>query len=319
MKVIRGIQQKPVHLLRPVVAIGVFDGLHRGHQALIRYVCRRARALRGTAVVITFFPHPVHVLHPKLNLPLVVSFPHRLKLMADLGVEVCIVMPFTKSFARLTPEQFIQKYLVEKIQPVEVVVGDDFRFGQDRRGTVMDFQSLGKKHGFKLKAIHANLRSGKKIISSTRIRELIKAGNIGQAQKLLGRRFSVQGIVVSGDKRGRKLGYPTANVRPQDHVILPMGVYLVRVYLGMKVIWGLANVGVRPSFRKLDAISLEVHLLNFHKNIYRHGIIVEFVKKIRDEKRFFTAEALLAQIRHDESVARRWLSRGKNFPSWLFS
>ncbi|MCR4337514.1 MAG: bifunctional riboflavin kinase/FAD synthetase [Candidatus Omnitrophica bacterium] len=295
---------------RPIVAIGVFDGLHRAHQQLIRYIVRRAKKLRGTSMVMTFWPHPFHVLHPSDKLPLIVSLPYRLQLLKELGVDACIVVPFTKHFSRMTPEKFVRNYLVEKVHPYEVVVGDDFRFGKDRKGSLESFGLLAKQYGFHVTGIHARMTQGHKTISSTRIRTCILEGKLAEAAELLGRQFAILGKVVSGHTRGRSLGYPTANINPAGEVLPPRGVYLVNVYYQNKKYSGLANVGIRPSFQKKNSqTNIEVHLLDFHQDLYHQEILVEFLKKIREEKKFLSQEALIEQIRRDEQNARRWFAR----------
>ncbi len=307
MKVIRGIGRVRQSYKNPVVAIGVFDGLHNGHQQIIRNTIRRARRINGTAMVMTFFPHPVHVLRPEVRLPLIVSLAYRLKLIEQLGIDVCVVIPFTKRFSQLTPEKFIKRYLINRIKPREVIIGDDFRFGHDRTGTLDYFKDAGRQCGFDVFTLHV-MHGGRKTVSSSRIRRFIADGKLGQAARLLARPVSVMGRVVRGDARGRTLGYPTANIDTTHDVLLPAGVFLVNVKVKDKSYPGIANIGRRPSFNKPGQVKLEVHILDFHKNLYGKEIIVEFVKKIRDEKQFPSKTALIQQVQKDEQKARRWLS-----------
>ena len=303
MKVVRRIDQVKARYQKAVVAIGVFDGIHLGHQLLLKKVVRRARAIGGTAMVMTFHPHPVHVLRPEENLQLLVSLSHRLRLIEQQGIDVCVVLRFTKGFSRLSPEKFIRRYLVEKIAAREVIVGDDFRFGQDRSGTLEFFRRAGKKYGFKVHTIPAT-RGGRKTVSSSDVRWLIAKGDLTRAQKLLNRRVSLFGKVVKGDGRGKILGYPTANINLSDEVMLPLGVYAVMVDVNGKKYCGIVNVGRRPSFKTYEKIHAEVHLLDFHSSLYGKEMIVEFLKKFRNEKRFSNPEALIQQIRRDEQRAR---------------
>jgi len=306
MKVISAAGRDKLKYKKPFLAIGVFDGVHRGHQMLIHQVVRKARSVGGTSVVLTFDPHPVHVLHPGIACPLLVSLPHRLKFMEALGVDVCMVIRFTKKFSHLTPEQFIQDYLVKRIHPQEVFLGDDFRFGQNRSGDLDFFQEAARQYGFKVNIFSA-VKSHKERISSTRIRKLITDGEILAASRLLGRRVSVLGKVIKGDSRGGKLGFPTANLECACDPFIPPGVYLVYVTLDKKIFKGIANIGFRPSFyKKAGKALLEVHILDFNKNIYGREMIVEIIRKLRDEKKFLTQEALIAQIKADEIKARKY-------------
>jgi riboflavin kinase / FMN adenylyltransferase len=306
MKVIYGIGK--VKALRgSVLAIGVFDGLHVGHRKLIRAAVRRARTLGVPAAVMTFFPHPVQVLTPEKYLPFIVSLPHRLKLMEELGVDACVVIRFTKRFSRLSPRQFIQRYLAGQVGPQEIFVGDDFRFGQGREGTQELFKEAGKKHGFKVNAV-VPVKAGRQKIGSSRIRHLILEGKLKAAERLLGRPVSVMGRVVRGDGRGRKLGFPTANITPANEVIPPVGVYAVRVVVGGKRYAGMANVGCRPSFTRGRArVNIETHLFNVRRSLYGKEIIIEFARRLRAERCFASVEAMTAQLKRDETKARRIL------------
>ncbi|MFH1360080.1 MAG: bifunctional riboflavin kinase/FAD synthetase [Candidatus Omnitrophota bacterium] len=309
MKVISAIGSVKQKFQRPVVAIGVFDGLHRGHQFLIRKVIKRAKSIKGTSMAMTFFPHPVHVLKPKAYLPFLVSLEHRLKLIENLGIDVCIVIDFTKKFSRLSPKSFLEKYLVKGIRPQEVFVGQDFHFGKKRLGDWQLLQKLGRARGFKVTSI-APIKSNGRMISSTRIRQIITQGNIELAARLLGRPVSVFGRVKRGDRRGKNLGYPTANIDPFREVIPPCGVYLVKIEIKRKFFVGIANVGFRPSFKKRKRkINVEVHIFHFHKNIYGQKIEISFLKKIRDEKKFSTRKLLIEQLKKDEQNAKKLLRR----------
>ena len=307
MIVINGFSKLDRKFRNPVVAVGVFDGVHRGHQRLIREAVARAKKIKGTAMVLTFRPHPVHVLRPEIYLPLIIPFFYRLRLFQEMGMQACVVAHFTKRFAGLSPERFIREYLVKRIAPAEVIVGDDFRFGQDRAGLLDGFRSAGERYGFVVRALKA-LRGGKKSIGSTRIRQLIADGRLPAAARLLGRPVSLLGLVVRGDTRGQTLGYPTANINPPQAVVLPPGVFIVRVRLGRKVYQGIANVGQRPSFKRAARVNVEVHFFDFKGDIYGREITVDFLRKIRDERPFWTQEELVRQIAKDEQKARAWFS-----------
>ena len=312
MKVIYGVSNIKQKFNHAVIAIGVFDGLHRGHQQLIDQAIREAKRIKGTAIVMTFWPHPAHVLRPEIRLPLLVSLPHRLKLLEGMGVDACIVIPFTKFFSRLYPGQFIKDYLVKNIKPAEVFVGYDFRFGKDRLGDLHLFKEIAKTFGFKVNVLQA-IKGGTHAISSTRIRELVAQGEFVQAGRLLGRPVSIMGTVYRGDARGKTLGFPTANIDPDGELIPPCGVYAVRVLIDQKKYDGMANIGRRPSFKNDNKITIEAHIFRFQKQIYNKTIIVQFIKKIRNEKFFFSKEQLIHQLRKDEVKSKEILSKQSSF------
>ncbi len=310
MRIFNGIASVKKKFANPVVAIGVFDGVHLGHQLLIRKAVERAKALGGQSIVMTFDPHPVHVLRPENHLPLLVSLPFRLKLITALGVDIAVVVRFTKAFSHLLPEQFISKYLIKPFSPREVIVGDDFRFGQNRTGTIAIFKDAGQKYGFEVVSVKTG-KLGDKKFSSTKARDYIAVGNLKKAAEILGRPVSLLGHVVRGDKRGKTLGYPTANIIPSGEILPPQGVYCVRVFYGKEFYYGLANVGVRPSFHQEDHLNVEVHIFDFNKNVYGQEIGVEFLHKIRNELYFPSSQELVAQIKKDEAFARKWFARQK--------
>ena len=306
MKVISGAGRIKRPFKNTVVAIGIFDGVHRGHQHLISQTVQRAKEIKGVSVVLTFFPHPVKVLRPEIKFSYLVSLPHRLRLIESLGVDITVVENFTRRFSRMTPEVFIRRVLVERLGAVEVFVGDDFRFGQDRRGDVAVFRQIAQRYAFRLDVVRPVGANGDSI-SSTRIRRLIMGGKLTYAERLLGRRVSVWGTVTRGDRRGRTLGYPTANVRFNSDVLPPEGVYLVQAALKKQTFPALANIGRCPSFSSpSQPLKVEVHLLDFKRNIYGQEILVEFIRKIRNEKTFSRQEDLIRQLKRDESTARRY-------------
>ncbi len=306
MKIIYDLGKTAFNFKKVFLAIGVFDGVHRGHQVLIKNVVEKARKVKGTSVVMTFHPHPVQVLHPEIECPLLTSIESRLKCIEALGVDVCILIRFTKKFSQLVPEAFIKKYLVNKIKPKEVFVGGDFRFGQDRQGNVHLFQEEAERYGFKVHPISA-VKGDKRIISSTRIRRLISGGQLYHAMCLLGRHVAVSGCVVHGEKRGKLLGFPTANIKLESGVLPPAGVYIVSVFWKDKHWPAMANIGWRPSFNSPGGPpTLEVYILDFKQNIYNEYVAVEFFKKIRNEKKFSSPPQLISQLKSDEKQTRRY-------------
>lgn len=309
MKIIRGISRWNLKFNNPVVALGVFDGLHHGHRRLIFQMNQRVKAIGGTPLVVTFDPHPVKVLHPEKHLSLISSLEYRLMLLKEQGVKACLVVPFTKRFSRMSPERFVGYYLVKKLGAVEVIVGDDFHFGKGRRGDVELLQKIGSEKGFRVHKIIVRKSHGKKQVSSTRIRQFLAKADINNAKKLLDRPVAIMGRVIKGDGRGRRLGFPTANLDANLTGFAPRGVFCVYVHVGKNIFFGVANIGSRPSFKQNAAPNIEVHIFDFDRNIYGRKILVEFVKKVRDEKLFPSQQGLVDQLYHDKDFARKWFAQ----------
>jgi len=273
-----------------IVTIGIFDGVHKGHQAILKKVIRRAKIARLKSVVITFNPHPVKVLSPGAKIPLLMSLGHRIRLIKKMGVDECLVMRFTKGFSRLSPEDFIKNVLVDKFNLKALVTGGNFLFGFEEKGGVALLRKLSRAYDFKFYSVPP-LKMDGNFISSTRIRRLIEEGDLKSASKMLGRPVTILGTVVKGRRFGRKIGFPTANINPHHESIPPGGVYGVDAVLGEKKYSGILNI----SGRKI----IEVHIFNFKKDIYGKDIEIIFRQKIRDEKKFKSPEALKKQIQLD--------------------
>ena len=306
MKVISLTGSSKLRLKNTCIAIGIFDGVHRGHRYLINKMLQSAKRLGAKPVVITFYPHPAHVLRPDLKLGYLTSLAERFCRLKELGVDTLLVVPFNRTFARIPAQQFIKEILVKKLGVRAVFVGENFRFGKGRSGNTELFQKLASTYGFEMHAV-PSLKLGGVVISSTRIRELVQVGKLKEAARFLGRGVSVGGIVVKGRMRGRTLGFPTANIDYEADIIPAQGVYIVKARLGNKEYPAIANIGTRPSFEKQIAqLFLEVHILDFSKNIYGKRLEVEFLKKIRNEKKFSGPQQLIAQIRKDEYLARKY-------------
>jgi riboflavin kinase/FMN adenylyltransferase len=311
MKVIYGVGRVKPALTNTIAAIGIFDGVHKGHQSLIRRMVACAHRNGAQSLVITFHPHPVEVLHQK-KVAYLVSLSQRIELMEALGVDIVLVIKFTEKFARLQPEEFVKKYLVKRLGVKEVFVGDDFRFGENRSGDVDLFGQMGARYGFLVN--HMNpIRKATGKISSSSLRDLIGNGRLRDASVMLGRNVSVLGKVVRGSGRGRKLGFPTANIKIDSGILPSRGVYVVKVHSNGHILQGISNIGCRPSFEHKDSdIHLEVHILDFHKNIYSQPLTIEFLKKIRNEKKFPSLDQLVSQIRSDEKTARKFFRSQTN-------
>ena len=282
---------------RPVVALGMFDGVHRGHATIIRNALDIARSIDGTAMVFTFSNHPMTVIDPAAAPLMIGSKNLRREIFADMGVDVLIEIPFTRDFSRKSPEEFLE-LLRDKIAPACVVTGPNYTFGRFGRGNGRMLLREAQSFGFRAQVCQA-FTVGRKTVSSTRIRALIAAGDIDGANELLGRNFTYSGTVVNGDKRGRKLGFPTANIEIDDRrAMLPNGAYVVRVKVRGQLFNGIANVGDNPTF-KAQRRRLEVFIDNFSGDIYGEEIFVGFVSKIRDEKIFAGVDDLKAQLAED--------------------
>jgi len=273
-----------------VVTIGIFDGVHKGHQKILKRVLDEARKRCLKSVVVTFDPHPVRVLSPGAQIPLLMSLDHRVRLIKKMGVDYCIVKKFTKEFSKLSPEEFIRGLLVDRLNLKVLITGENFLFGFKEKGSSKLLKKLGRAHDFKYYGIPP-LKMGGEYISSTRIRKLIEKGSLGLAKKLLTRPVTILGTVVKGKSLGRELGFPTANIDPHHESIPPAGVYSVDAVIGKKIYRGVLNI----SSHKI----IEVHMLNFNRNIYGKDIEVIFKQKIRNEKKFKSLESLKRQISLD--------------------
>ena len=282
---------------KPVVALGMFDGVHIGHASIIRRAVEIAAQIDGTAMVLTFSNHPLSVIAPE-NTPLAVgNIFLRREIFESLGVQVLIEIPFTKELSRRAPEEFLEM-LRERIAPLYVVTGPNYTFGKFGRGNGRMLIREGENYGFKAEICPA-VTIGRKTVSSTKIRALIATGDLISANELLGHEFTYTSQVVHGDKRGRKLGFPTANLEIDDkHSMLPNGAYIVRVKVKNKIFHGIANIGDNPTF-KVAKRRLEVFINNFNSDIYGEKISVSFIEKIRDEKTFSDVEELKIQLRAD--------------------
>ena len=285
-----------------VMTIGVFDGVHRGHQALIGQVGQRARALKGLSVVLTFYPYPRAVLRPGTPVYELTSQSDKQSLIAALGIDVVTTLTFSLELSLLTAAQFID-FLLQHVDLRELWVGPDFALGHGREGTVERLSELGAEHGFTVHTV-TPIDSAGEHVSSSRIRELISAGDVTQAAALLGRYARIEGTVVAGDRRGRTLGFPTANLAVASNYLLPAnGIYAVFAELDGVHIPAVANIGVRPTFG-VNARLVEVYLLDFERDIYGQRLGVSLVKRLRDELRFDSVDELVVQMHRDVSEAR---------------
>lgn len=290
----------------PVLTIGNFDGVHLGHQRIFQQVREKAKEIGGESIVYTFDPHPAEILAPERKPPLITPMKERLRLIEAQGIDWAIVAHFTKEYARQSPEDFVRGTLYDQIQIRHLYVGHDFTFGKGGQGDIALLKDLGRKYGFNVEVIEA-VRVEGKVVSSSLIRDLLQRGEPREAAKFLGRNYQIAGKVIHGHGRGsRKLGFPTANIRPErDGVLIPKGgIYAVFTFLGNKQYSGVANLGWNPTFHD-QTFSIEIHILNFDREIYGQMLRVEFVERLRDEVAFGGPEELVAQIKKDITQAKR--------------
>lgn len=306
MKVFSDIDNLKTEYSNIAMALGSFDGIHVGHQSLIKRVIQLAKENNGTSVVFTFGNHPMSVLAPDKVPPQIEDSASRIAVLEKMGVDVLLELPFTPEMAKETPEQFLE-FLKEKIAPKYVVVGPNFSFGYRGEGTPKYLADNSEKFGF-VTEISPIVTIGDEIVSSTTIRKFITQGDLVEANKFLGRAFSYGGCVMHGDERGRLLGFPTANLDIDDtRVMLPYGAYVVKVYVGENIYGGIANVGNNPTFEGCNS-RLEIHILNFSGDIYSQFIRIEFLDKIRDEQKFSSVDELVKQLNRDKAYAVDYLN-----------
>ena len=272
------------------LTIGIFDGVHKGHQAILKRVLKQAKEMRLKSAVVTFDPHPLKILKPGSKIPLLMSREHRIRLIKGMGIDYCFAFAFTKEFSRLNPEEFIKKILIGRLSMKVLVAGENFLFGFRERGNLSLLKRLSRRYSFKLSSVRP-IKISRSIISSTRIRHAIVNGDLKTASSMLGRPVVILGTVVKGKALGRDLGFPTANIDPHHEAIPPAWVYSVDVKIDKKLYHGILNISTHNI--------IEVHIFNFNKNIYGRDIEVIFKKKIRNEKRFRSLKALQNQIKLD--------------------
>jgi len=283
-----------------VITIGAFDGIHLGHKALFKETLKLSQELGLQPLVVTFDPHPRKVLQPQLHFKLLTTLEEKLELIEKEGFPGIVLLPFTKGLAELSPDLFVEQYLVDALRARCVVVGFNFRFGKNRTGDTALLKTLGERYDFQVKIVPPVILEDKRV-SSTLIRELIARVEIEKANQFLGRPYFLKGRVIKGKGRGRGLGFPTANLSVSPEKLLPSrGVYAVWVHLGDQKFKGALNLGFNPTFEGKE-LSIEVHLLGFNptQDLYHQYLHIEFIKFLRGEKKFSSIEELVAQIQRD--------------------
>lgn len=302
MEIIKGIENLKRPFRNPVVTLGNFDGIHLGHQRIFEKVVDTARRIDGESVVITFEPHPLKILYPEQCPPLLTPFRKKMMLMEKTGIEKVLCIQFTRAFSEILPPDFVKHILSEKVGTKKIIVGYNYQFGREKIGNVKSLKENCLPFGIEVEVVEALILDGT-VVSSSKIREFIRDGEVERASTLLGRDYPVIGRVIEGTHRGRDLGFPTANLEMTEELYPKPGVYAVRVEWRHQWLNGLANIGYNPTF-DAKALSLEVHLLNFDREIYGDEIQVYFIKRIRDEARFPSTQELIAQIHTDIQWAK---------------
>ena len=305
MRLIEDLETMDQPLNKAVVTIGNFDGVHKGHQALFHQVIEQAQESGGTSVVITFDPHPLRVLGHN-GPPLITRKDQKIELIKTSGVDVLIIIPFTKKFSEISADKFICDILIKKIGMASIVVGPDYSFGKNRDGNIESLKRAGMELGFEIIAPNwiYDTDKGDERISSTRIRDLVMEGRVDKTPKLLGRHYQIRGKVIKGRERGGSLlGFPTANIKLHDELCPKMGVYAVTVETDLGTFNGVANIGYSPTFDD-HIFTIEVHILDFAGDLYDTRIRVNLVKRLRDEKKFANIDELSNQIRKDINTAK---------------
>jgi riboflavin kinase/FMN adenylyltransferase len=307
MEVIRDLNEIVQPFRNAVVTIGNFDGVHIGHRALFDQVIKKAKSLEGTSVVVTFEPHPIRVLNCHKHFPLITLYEQKVELIGVTGIDALVCIPFTREFAATPARTFVKEVLCDAIGMKSVIVGPDYSFGKSREGNISLLREMGETYGFEV-IISGWVDQGPRRISSTEIRNLVTEGRVEEAAELLGRHYQVRGTVIRGRDRGGKiLGFPTANLTLYDELCPKGGVYAVTVEHRGIYHQGVANIGYSPTFDNGE-FSIEVHILDFDQNVYEQPIRVNFVERLRGERKFPRPELLAAQIKKDIERARQILA-----------
>jgi riboflavin kinase/FMN adenylyltransferase len=299
---------RPPWLRHPVLALGNFDGLHRGHLKIIERVKRGAVEHGGTPMAMTFDPHPPRVVRPDKAPPLLMTLQQRLEALDRSGIHAIAVVRFNRELSQWEPETFVRTVLVEWLRVSEVWVGANFLFGRDRSGNFSLLRTLGQRYGFRADKIDP-VRYKEFVVSSTRIRRLVAEGRVDEAGALLGHPYALAGTIVEGRRRGRELGFPTANLQTDNELIPPHGVYATTLTVEGIVRAAVTNIGVNPTFGDGSAASIETHLLKYEGQLYGQNVQLGFVQRLRDERRFEDVDALRAQIEADCRRAERLFTR----------
>ena len=303
MRIVRGLESYPPDAAPSAVALGAFDGVHLGHRAILGTAVAQARRNGLQALACTFDPHPLEVLQPERSPAPITTLEERLELIAETGIDTTVVVPFTRAVAVVEPEDFVRRVVVGTLKAQDIVVGFNHRFGRGARGDAALLERLAGELGFRAHVVPPMTVDGVPV-SSSEIRSALQRGDLPRAARLLGRAYSIQGEVVRGAGRGRTLGFPTANVRTARPLLLPAGVYACQADVEGAHYQAVINVGVRPTFGETE-LAVEAHLLDFTGDLYGRRVRLTFLRRLRDERKFSSVEALRSQIALDVLAARR--------------
>ena len=284
-----------------VLTAGTFDGVHLGHWAILQEVVRHAREVNGESILITFDPHPRKLLFPDQPLGIITPLEQKISLIQERGIDHVVVVPFTREFANLSAAQYIEDFLVHRFHPHSIVIGYDHRFGHDRKGNIQLLQEFATANQYHVTEIPAQLIDAASV-SSTRIRKALNDGQVGEATHMLGRAYAVRGLVVHGNKLGRTIGYPTANLQPLDpeQLVPGIGIYAIRAEHKGTRYDGMLSIGYNPTVTDKKEIKIEANLFDFDKDIYGDVLEIQFIRKLRDEQKFPSLEALMQQLHQDK-------------------
>lgn len=301
------------HNKNSVVTLGTFDGVHLGHRKIIDEVVKKAALLGGRSFLVTFYPHPRKIISPGNKIELLSTPSEKVKMIESFGIENMLIIKFTKEFSQLGPDKFLEKYIVDGIGARDVIIGYDHHFGKGRGGDINSLKKKGYNSGFEVTVIPAYNIDGV-AISSSNIRKAISEGDIKRANKFIGRFYSFGGKVIRGDKRGRELGFPTANLKVEnnDKLLPAIGIYAVEFIVKEKKHFGLLSVGKRPTFYASGDIVPEVYIYDFDENIYDEFVTVNVVERIRGEEKFSSADELIKQMNNDKKIGIEILKKLNN-------
>lgn len=302
------LHQNSCKLSYPVLTMGTFDGVHRGHQKLLKLMCKKAKEVGGEAVVLSYYHHPLETIHKKTFPYLLTEREKKEKFLKELGVDCILYLNFDEKLAMLPPQNFISDILVNEIGMKEIFVGYDTHFGKNRDGDFELIKEYEKEYSYKTYFV-SPFRLKNRIVSSSMIRDLIREGDIETAEFYLGRRYSLIGKVVRGKRIGNRLGYPTINIEPLEHnkLIPALGVYISKIHIGKTSFWGLTNIGYSPSIKRERLKTIEAYILDFSGNLYDKKVEISFNKRLRDEKYFENPSKLITAIDEDVKALKKYI------------
>lgn len=305
MKVINGVSELHQAFHNTAITIGNFDGLHLGHKEILRRLQEEAKKINGKAIVLTFEPHPSEILTPQKSILRINTIKEKTALIKNQNIDALIMEPFTKELASTTAEDFFNKILVQKLNPKVIVIGHDFHFGKNREGSIDTLKKFGEKIGIEVIKVHP-FEKDEEIISSSLIRKYIDCGNVEKAHTLLGRPFFLGGTVIKGAGRGKEMKTPTANLAIENRLIPGDGVYILMTYVDNALYPSVGSVGINVTFDSTGPRSIETHILNFVGDLHNKHLILHYLKKIRDMKKFPSMEALKKEMGNDVAIAKKF-------------